>query len=314
LTGTEYEGESARTPEAEIRAAAEKLAAVRARPCLLAVLPHIRRRELIGFCDAVAALPDGPADVLLASPGGDIDAAYPMARALGRRGASLGVFVPLCAKSAATLIAIVADELVLGPLGELGPIDAQFDRKRRADFSSHCSELTIFRALEQANLLSLDLFDETIGRVLKGSGMTPFDAAAKATELVGDLMGKLYGQIDPLRVGEAARALEVGHEYAIRLLRRYRPEIETEQARRLVHGLVHRYPAHGFALDLEELGEMGLPARRARGDEASCLDRIARALLPVEGELEVLGVVAPPAPIEAASVPAAAMDCNVIAA
>ena len=37
------------------------------------------------------------------------------------------------AKSAATLLCLVADELVLGDVGELGPLDAQCDERQQAD-------------------------------------------------------------------------------------------------------------------------------------------------------------------------------------
>ena len=51
--------------------------------------------------------------------------------------------------------------------------------------------------------------------------MTAGIAATKATELVGALIGPIYRQIDPVRVAEAARALDVARAHGARLLRRY---------------------------------------------------------------------------------------------
>lgn len=279
-------------PATEIRAAAHTLSSHRGRPCLAAVIPHLVRRDIPGFLAALDQAPPGvPLDVLLASHGGCIDTAYVMARALARRQSEIAVFVPICAKNAATLVALVASELVMGPLGELGPIDAQFDRKRQADFSGRCSELAIFKAFEQAGDASLQLFEAATHRILNESGMTPFDAAAKAADLVGVLMGRVYEQLDPLRVGEGARALEVATELGRRVIRRYRPELEPKQAEVLLNKLVHDYPCHGFPLDFEELVELGVPVRPPTPAEHACLDRLGRVLLPIEGEVEVLEVI-----------------------
>jgi hypothetical protein len=51
----------------------------------------------------------------------------------GIRFASLTVFVPFQAKRAATLLCLAGDELALGSLGELGPLDQQVDEKQKAD-------------------------------------------------------------------------------------------------------------------------------------------------------------------------------------
>ncbi|MFQ5735144.1 MAG: hypothetical protein ACE5KM_24690, partial [Planctomycetaceae bacterium] len=68
----------------------------------------------------------GDLDLVVVSNGGDGMAAEKML-ALCRRYCSgkLRVVVPLYAKSAATLIALGADEIVMGETSELGPIDAQ---------------------------------------------------------------------------------------------------------------------------------------------------------------------------------------------
>ena len=70
-------------------------------------------------------------DVIMSSPGGDVGAAYLVARELRRRFERLTVFVPFRAKSAATLLCLAGDELVLGSLGELVPLDQQYDEKQK---------------------------------------------------------------------------------------------------------------------------------------------------------------------------------------
>ena len=78
--------------------------------------------DLLHNCD------DGkPIDLLLNSPGGDIDTAEKLITLVRKRAAKapVRVIVPDYAKSAATLIAVGADAVVMSDTSELGPIDPQ---------------------------------------------------------------------------------------------------------------------------------------------------------------------------------------------
>ncbi|WP_275896044.1 SDH family Clp fold serine proteinase [Micromonospora aurantiaca] len=70
--------------------------------------------------------PEMPLHLLLASPGGDGEAAIRMVRSMQQRCTELTVIVPDMAKSAATLLCLGADHIVMGPNGDLGPVDPQF--------------------------------------------------------------------------------------------------------------------------------------------------------------------------------------------
>lgn len=63
--------------------------------------------------------------VLLRSPGGDGEIALRAVRSMQARSSKLVLLVPDIAKSAATLLALGADEIRLGPTSDLGPIDPQ---------------------------------------------------------------------------------------------------------------------------------------------------------------------------------------------
>jgi hypothetical protein len=69
--------------------------------------------------------PSDEIDLLLNSPGGEINAAEKIVAMLRARYTHLRVVVPNQAKSAATLIALASDQVVMGYLSELGPIDSQ---------------------------------------------------------------------------------------------------------------------------------------------------------------------------------------------
>lgn len=64
-------------------------------------------------------------DVVLDSGGGSIDSAYKVLKLLKMYADRVTVIVPFYAKSAASLIAIGADELVMCKNGDLGPVDPQ---------------------------------------------------------------------------------------------------------------------------------------------------------------------------------------------
>lgn len=68
--------------------------------------------------------------VLLDSPGGDGETAIRMVRSMQARCRELTVIVPDQAKSAATLIALGAHHILMGPTSDLGPVDPQFRLRR----------------------------------------------------------------------------------------------------------------------------------------------------------------------------------------
>lgn len=63
---------------------------------------------------------------MLDSPGGDGETAVRLARSTQARCARFTVIVPDQAKSAATILALGAHEILMGPTSDLGPVDPQF--------------------------------------------------------------------------------------------------------------------------------------------------------------------------------------------
>lgn len=67
--------------------------------------------------------PERPIDLVLHTPGGLMMAALQIARAIDAHPGRVTVFVPHYAMSGGTLIALAADEIVMGPHAALGPVD-----------------------------------------------------------------------------------------------------------------------------------------------------------------------------------------------
>lgn len=102
-------------------------------PTLLCYVAGVRaqvdRIDTLGFVDMLHnVMPDEPVDLLLHTPGGDVDAAEKLIslvrNRVGEKG-TLRVIVPDFAKSAGTLMALGADTIVMSDSSELGPIDPQ---------------------------------------------------------------------------------------------------------------------------------------------------------------------------------------------
>lgn len=82
--------------------------------------------DIAGFMEAVHGLPkDVPLDLILHSPGGHAEAAEAIISYLRGRFPGLRVIVPVAAMSAATMMTMAADEIVMAAHSQLGPIDPQ---------------------------------------------------------------------------------------------------------------------------------------------------------------------------------------------
>lgn len=107
---------------------------------VITMIHRQERRSMLGFPvsryinleDAqtlIAAIketpPDRPIDFIVHTPGGLVLAAMQIARALEAHPARVRVMVPVYAMSGGTLIALAADEILLGEFSVLGPIDPQ---------------------------------------------------------------------------------------------------------------------------------------------------------------------------------------------
>jgi ClpP class serine protease len=69
--------------------------------------------------------PKTPIDFILHTPGGLVLAATQIARAINRRSGRVTAIVPHYAMSGGTLIALAADEIIMGEHAVLGPVDPQ---------------------------------------------------------------------------------------------------------------------------------------------------------------------------------------------
>jgi hypothetical protein len=87
---------------------------------------QISLADMTGFMEACSNIEEKSLDLILHSPGGSAEAAESIVEYLRNRFDHVRVFVPVAAMSAATMMALSANEIVMGQHSQLGPIDPQF--------------------------------------------------------------------------------------------------------------------------------------------------------------------------------------------
>lgn len=155
------------------------------------VARHIDLEDAQTIIAAIKETPaDAPIDLIVHTPGGLVLAAMQIARAVEAHAAKVTVYVPVYAMSGGTLIALAADEIVLGEFSVLGPIDPQIlglpaasiVKARDAKSADHVFDLTYVLA---------DVSEKALAQVKQGAVelLTPRMERAAAEALAEKLAG-----------------------------------------------------------------------------------------------------------------------------
>ena len=96
----------------------------------------INYSDLLPLNDQLANLSGTAIDVVLETPGGSGETVEDMVKLLRGKYQNVGVIVPGAAKSAGTIFAMAADEILMESASALGPIDAQITWQGKT-FSAH---------------------------------------------------------------------------------------------------------------------------------------------------------------------------------
>lgn len=183
--------------------------------------------------------------LILTTRGGDPDAGYRIGRALNHYYDNVIIIIPDSCKSAGTLVAVSAKELIIGDLGELGPLDIQL--RKTDEMGELSSTLNIFTSINQLQHATLDSFRSYITDIKYGGGVGTKLAAEIAANLTKTVISPIAAQIDPMKLGEHNRALQIAKQYAIRL-----DEISNNLHTDALNILIEGYPCHSFVIDRKE--------------------------------------------------------------
>jgi Periplasmic serine proteases (ClpP class) len=189
--------------------------------------------------------------LFLTTFGGDPDGAYRIARCLRHNYKDhLRIVVPSFCKSAGTLLVIAADELAIGDLGELGPLDVQVSKPTEIDEVSSC--LDIKQALDSIISHSQSAFWNYLTSIKRRGQLSTRIAAEISYQFSAQLFSSLVAQIDPQRLGEMDRANTIAFSYGERL----DTYSKSLQSRESLSSLILGYPSHSFVIDRKEAGTL----------------------------------------------------------
>ena len=189
---------------------------------------------------------------MLATFGGDATAAYKVGRAFQEfYKDEFNVFIPTICKSAGTILAIAANELIMSEFAELGPIDVQL--RDPMEVGEITSGLTPIQAFDNLLARSEDLFRQQFLRLRFDRYLTFSTklAAEIATELTVGLLKPMLEQLDPIRLADVERSLAISCDYAERLSQSNGKSNLKDGA---IVKLLVGYPSHGFMIDRKEAG------------------------------------------------------------
>jgi Serine dehydrogenase proteinase len=175
-------------------------------------------------------------DLLLNTPGGDIDAAEKLVIMCRARCKGFRVIVPESAKSAGTMMACSADSILMGFASELGPIDPQV------------------------------YVPDASGRVISRpahsflNGLEDIKRAAKEEGELSEAYFPLLDRLDPALLDYCRHAIERAEEFARKWLERYQCSSDHDRAAEIASALgdVTRFHSHGAAIDAAEAKKIGL--------------------------------------------------------
>lgn len=191
----------------------------------------IDQNDVLAFGDLLQDKADLDLDLLLQSPGGDIDVAEKLIYMCRNNTKSFRVIVAESAKSAATLIALGADEIVMGDTSELGPIDPQV-------IVTTAGGQTIDRPA-QSFLDGLKAIQEEVDKA--GGKLSP-------------VYFPLLQQLDPALIDFCKKAVRRSQRFAEKWLNRYQCKGKPRKARQIASKLAdtERYLSHGTVIDHKE--------------------------------------------------------------
>lgn len=199
-----------------------------------------------------------PVLLILLSRGGEPGSAYLIGK-LCRESSQekFIVAVPRYAKSAATLLACAADEIHMGSLSELGPIDLQINKMPALGLKhsiEHIAELV------SKNPESAEMFAKY-----------------------------LHYSVAPIQIGYYERAAKSVEQYAEKLLQSHKTNL-TDTPSNIAHKLVYDYKDHGFVIDMSEAKSIfGEKMIKSNSSEYNLANDIYLELSKIEDLADMLG-------------------------
>ncbi len=211
--------------------------------------------DLAAFSYCLQKLPRAERlDLVLHNEGGLVGAARGLALRLRNCTARLEILVPHKARSAATLLCMAADELILGPLAEFSPIDP-----------------LLSSGAEPSAAMPKKISSEDI-RAFRAMAETWFDLRSEESRI--QILTLLTQRFLPTTLGAFFRADQFVRKVGQELLGYQLPQATTSEKAQIIDHLITGYPNHHDPINRQEILKLGLRARAASEAENQLLQSI----------------------------------------
>jgi len=173
-------------------------------PLFYSMNRFIAKPDVDTICERLSSIGERTKmDAILFSAGGDPDQAYLIATMLQEYAKEkLTIIVPRYAKSAATLLACSADEVVVGPASELGPIDPVIEVPETRRYVPVQSLIELIEMIGKGSMAK-----EVVEEILKRIPVIELGDYRRLTEHIEDLAGKLLSR--RMFKGQQDKAVEI---------------------------------------------------------------------------------------------------------
>lgn len=190
-------------------------------------------------------------DLFIHSNGGDGIVPWKLVTLIRDYAKKFSVIVPHRAFSAATLIALGADEIVMHPMGMLGPTDPTV----KNDFNPQ-------NPLNPNQLLGISVEDVSsyIKFIKDDFGITHEDELVETAKILAD-------KVHPLALGNVKRFHSQSRMLAKKLLGLHMPVTDDHKIGEIVDSLTSKLFFHGHPINYKEAEQIGLRVRAATADE-----------------------------------------------
>jgi Serine dehydrogenase proteinase len=211
------------------------------------------------FLSLIRSIPNrrSNASMVLITRGGSADSAFQMARSIKRHYQKFTLYVFGYCKSAGTLLAVGADEIVMSEFGQLGPLDVQLADKK--EMFGQTPALDVSQALATLSDSAFNFFTNQLFEMEPGRGISTNTAVDIAKSLTLGIIEPIAKQIDPLLLGQVERSMRIAKAYCTRL----NPKFAN------IKKLSEDYPSHEFVIDFQEAKTLFNNVREPTAEETS---------------------------------------------
>ena len=182
-------------------------------------------------------------DLILHSYGGAVDTPYKVVTLIREFCDEFAVIVPFVAKSAASMLVLGADEVVMGPISELGPVDPLVTHPVYKDILVPV----------QAVWHCLDYLQRSI-------------ISSAEPEVASFMITPLLNKLDPWLIGDYEKTIKASRQYAKTLLSKYMLKDNPERVQSVMQALTEGYFSHGYPIGRREAKELGIQVTEAHGE------------------------------------------------